>query len=631
MTKPFSFFVCALFCILSLTFAAEKPNIVWIVSEDLSPLVGPYAENQVQTPHIDRLAAEGVSFDNAFAPAPVCAPSRFAIITGRHASAHPGAEGMRGWADLPEPIVFFPQFLREQGYYTANWGKVDYNTGRYLGGDTDLALKAAWNESAHIWEHPGDDAPERGPHWRHRKDPEQPFFQMFNLISTHMSQLFPQERSTKDPLHDPAAVILPPHHPDTPTVRRDWAFFLDRIEEADREVGGILDDLIEDGELDDTIVFWFSDHGGALMRSKRSIFDSGTRVPMVIWFGKNVRHLAPEAKEGRIERLVSLVDLAPSMLNLLGLPIPDYMHGQPFLGKNLPAPAESIFLHRQRMSEHIDLSRAVHDGRFLYIRHYLPRRPLGPPGAFQSRIPAVAEWAGHYGKSDLPAHQRAGLEAKPFEELYDTRTDIHNLANVAENPAYAATLHRLRQALDTRMVNTEDAGLFWTFDPSSTTFETVKSAADLAAKADSSQLPALRDLLRSEIPVLRFWGASGSAELGTAAADLAEDLRPLLHDPEPVVRILAAEALAAQGHWQETYPVFKEALSTSGRPQPSTALWSLNSMLILGPSHFTSLKADIEKLSSGRSFENHAANHVLNFMKDARKPKPSFSIIPLEN
>ncbi len=148
-----------------------QPNIVWIVGEDHSALLGAYGHTQAATPHLDRMAAEGVIYDRAYAPVPICAPARFALITGRYAAAHYGSEGMRGWSDLPEPYVFFPQFFREAGYYTANWGKTDYNTGRYLGGDTDLTLEAAWDGTRFIWEPLGDDAPERGPHWRHRPDP----------------------------------------------------------------------------------------------------------------------------------------------------------------------------------------------------------------------------------------------------------------------------------------------------------------------------------------------------------------------------------------------------------------------------------------------------------------------------
>ncbi len=596
--------------------AAERPNIVWIVSEDHSPLVGAYGFGQVQTPHLDRMAEEGVVFDNAFATSPVCAPARFSLITGRHASAHPGAEGMRGWHDLEEPYLFFPQFLREHGYYTANWGKTDYNTGRYLGGDKDLALEAAWNDTAFIWDELRDDAPERGPHWRNRPDPEMPFFQMFNIVTTHMSRLFPEERP-ENPRHQPADVILPPYHPDTPEVRRDWAHFLDRLEEMDEQVGGIFEDLREDGVLDNTIVFWFSDHGGGLMRSKRFLFDSGTRVPMIVWFGKNYRHLAPETVDGRYAPLVSFVDFAPTVLNLLELPIPDWMHGQPFLGDNLPASRDDVFLHRERMDWHIDLSRAVHDGRYLYIRNYLPRRPLGPPSPFQMRIPSVAQWGEQFGKNELPAHQRAGLAPKPFEQLFDTRFDPHNLSNVAENPAYAQVRARMRQALDRQLEATEDKGLYWNFDHDEVTLQDVREAASTAATAAGpDSISRLRTLLESEHAVLRFWGANGAAELGAEGKALEKELRDLLSDPEPVIRVIAAEALASQGMVELAVPVFGEALKQTGETvayKPSPALWALNIIIALETSQFRELFPEIEPLREGKSLESTAAGIIISF------------------
>lgn len=607
----------ALLSCATILHAAElpRPNIVWIVAEDMSPLIGPYAgPHEVQTPHLDRMAAEGVTYDNAFAPSPVCAPARFALITGRYASSHGDSQGMRGWSNLPRPIEFFPKYLRDAGYYTANWGKTDYNTGRYEGGNVDLALRDAWDGTTFIWKPLGDDAPARGPHWRHRPDPAMPFFQQFNIVSTHMSQLFPEELPGTTPRHDPAMVIIPPYQPDTPTVRKYWAHFYNRLEEMDAQVGGVFDDLREDGVLDDTIVFYFSDHGGGLMRSKRFLYDSGTRVPLIIYFGKNYRHLMPQTTEGRLDCVVDFTDFAPTVLKLLDLPIPEYMHGQPFLAKGVEeAPSrEYAFIHRERMSEHIDLSRGLHDGRFVYLRRYLPQRRLGPPSAFQSRIPAEAEWYELYLNGDLTKMQAQGLEQKPFEELYDSRFDPCNLTNVAENPTYRAVLERMRGALDAQILGTGDTGFYWRMDPAPATLAETMNLAALAAQGNADSESRLIELLSHASPVARFWAAAGIANLTKPAPRALAALRPLAADSQPIVQAMAAEALARHGDLSMAQAVFPELLKISGRPNPSPCLWVLNAMYQLDQKPFARLIPQVEALASGKGEEANAARWVLH-------------------
>ena len=257
----------------------ERPNILWITAEDMSPVLGCYGDKFAITPNIDQLAKESVRYTKAFASAPVCSPSRSCLITGCYPTSL-STQQMRSGFAIPKSMRGFPALLRQRGYYTTNNVKTDYNTGNYA-----EIIKSSWNESSAT------------AHWRQRGDKAQPFFSVFNLMTSHQSRsmVWPYARfkeevqSTLSPgdIHDPNKVPLPPYYPDTPLVRRELARFYDCVTAMDLQVGAILKQLQEDGLAENTIVFFYSDHGSGMPRHKRALLDSGMHVPLLIRFPKN--------------------------------------------------------------------------------------------------------------------------------------------------------------------------------------------------------------------------------------------------------------------------------------------------------------------------------------------------------
>jgi arylsulfatase A-like enzyme len=333
---------------------ADQPNILWLVSEDNDTFLGCYGDPLAHTPTLDRLARQGVLFERCFAQ-PVCAPSRFTLITGMYSVTCGPAEHMRAQGNIPSWLKGFPTYLRKIGYYTSNNAKTDYNA--------PIRPKETW------------DASSKTAHWRNRPDPKQPFFSVFNYEVTHESCLFPvQERKLDFPPMDPAKVRIPPYQPDTPELRADWARYYNHMTLMDEQVAERLKELQEDGLADNTIVFYYSDNGGVLPRSKRFLERSGTHVPLIIYFPPKWRHLAPVAPGSRIQDPVGFVDFAPTILSLAGVKIPDYMMGRAFAGPARNGANEYAFCTRDRMDERYDMMRSLMNYRYLYVHNY--RRPL---------------------------------------------------------------------------------------------------------------------------------------------------------------------------------------------------------------------------------------------------------------
>ncbi len=339
--------VCSLTAAAS--FAAEsRPNILWITCEDMSPNMGCYGDTFAHTPNLDALAARGIRYTHAFSTSGVCAPSRSCLITGVYPSSL-GTHFMRCRGELPEFIRCYSEYLRKAGYYCTNNSKTDYNF---------VHPRSAWDESS------------AKAHWRNRK-PGQPFFAIFNNTDTHESKIRSRgaefarltARLKPEQRHDPAKVKLPPYHADTPEARRDWANDYDLITAMDIESGDLLKQLDEDGVAEDTIVFFYSDHGVGLQRSKRWLYDSGMRVPLIVHFPKKFQHLAPLPSGSVTDRLVSFVDFAPTLLSLAGVPTPMHMQGVAFLGPKAGPPREYVYGIRDRMDERHDIIRAVRDQR----------------------------------------------------------------------------------------------------------------------------------------------------------------------------------------------------------------------------------------------------------------------------
>jgi N-sulfoglucosamine sulfohydrolase len=429
----------------------DRPNILWISAEDISPDLGPYGDAYSSTPVLDRFAAESLRFTRCFTHAGVCAPSRSGLITGMYPNSI-GTHHMRCQA-VPSPVVkCFPEWLRAAGYYCTNNSKTDYQF---------AAPKSAWDANG-----PKAD-------WTGRK-PGQPFFSVINLTTTHESQIRDPSPLTKKLVglltaaeqHGTHWVPLPPYYPDTPVVRRDVARYYDLISAMSGQVQHYLEQLERDGLADNTIVWFWGDHGRGLPRSKRWLYDSGTRVPLLIRTPPRYRQLVfgdrlHLAKPGVVcDDLVAFVDFAPTMLSLCGVPLPEHLQGQPFLGPEAKPPRQYVYGHRDRMDETTDLIRSVRDQRYRYIRNFRPDLPRSQRIAYMDQMPTMQDWRRLHAAGELNGPAADWFAArKPLEELYDTEQDRHEVRNLADDPTHRETLLRLRSACREWMLSIHDLGL----------------------------------------------------------------------------------------------------------------------------------------------------------------------------
>ena len=542
--------------------AGERPNILWITCEDINPYLGCYGDTFAITPNLDKLASEGLLYTNAYATAPVCAPARSCLVTGVYATSL-GTQHLRSDVQLPKKIKCFPQYLRAAGYYCSNNYKKDYNF-------TDINV---WDESSQT------------AHWRNRK-PSQPFFSVFNFTSTHQGQIngsdedfFTKYRSKLKPqeCHDPAKVPLPPYYPDTPVVRKIWTRYYDLITFMDKQVGDLLRRLKDDGLADNTIVFFFADHGLGVPRHKRTLYDSGLHVPLMIRFPARYRNLAPLKAGRKIDRLVSFVDFAPTVLSLAGLPIPGYMQGRPFLGHKTGKPRKYIFGASSRVDEVYEMSRSVRDKRYKYIRNYMPHLPYVQPSEYPDRAEIMKELRRVVKEGRLNETQKLlWQQSKPVEELYDTLDDPHEINNLAESSDHQRILKRMCKVHRKWMAETRDTGLlpeaqmhilaegstpYEIAQPSSKKYRLpcVLLAADLVGKSPED-LPNMLDLLNVPQPAVRYWAVVAIGALGSRAAPAAEKLTELLEDSSPNVRFAAAGTLCKLGHCEHALPVLAKGL-----------------------------------------------------------------------
>lgn len=544
----------------------ERPNILWIVSEDNNPFIGAYGDPLAHTPTINALARKGILFRNAYSNAPVCAPSRFAILTGLHPESCAPANQMRAKGALPAPFQTYPELLRAAGYHCTNNSKTDYNC------DVD---------PARIWDVQG-----AAGHWRSRPEGK-PFMAVFNYETTHESQIF---RTTGGRV-TPGMVTLPPYLPDTPAIRGDFASYYNLMEKLDGQLAARLAELEADGLADDTIIFYYSDNGGVLGRSKRYCYEEGLRCALIVHVPPKWRHLMPAAPGSEISTPVSFVDLAPTVLALAQAPQPAQMHGRPLLGP-AAAPQRYAFAMRNRMDERIDFQRTVTDGRWRYIRNYMPHRPWGQHQAFQWLAKGYQDWETAHRAGTLNAVQDRFFGNKPFEELYDLSNDPHEIANRIDDPAAAKKRAELRRALDEHMLAIHDNG----FLPETMEGEgyvasrnarvyplrRIMSLASAAARGDDADTPMLVKALADAVPVIRYWAATGLLIRGSRAASALTALtNAMRNDASPFVRIVAAEAAARLGNSGEAVPLLAELIDTS--PAWQVQLHALNALTYAGP------------------------------------------------
>ena len=442
---------------------------------------------------------------------------------------------MRSKYSKSDKVRFFPDYLRDAGYYCTNNAKEDYNTAEANG---------IWNESS------------KEAQYKNRKD-DQPFFHVVNIGTSHESSIH-KSIPTSELTHDPMKMILPPYHPDTEEMRHDWAQYYDKITAMDKQVGEILKKLEEDGLAENTIVFYYGDHGGVLARSKRFVYESGTRVPFIVKIPEKYKHLRTEKIGDPINQLISFVDLAPTILSVAGIKIPDHMQGKAFLGEQKRSDPEYAFMFRGRMDERYDMSRSVRDHKYRYIINYMPYRIYGQKLEYLWRAPSIRSWEKAYQEGKCNDIQSVFWNKKPVEELYDTENDPWEVNNLANNPEYSKVLHRLRKANNEWMKSIKDCGFIPEAELNRLSGETAKydymrtgnvplnkiiEAADIAALATNETIPQLIEFLKNDNSAIRYWGATGLLILGKDAISAKEELLIASQDKSPNVRIVAAEAL----------------------------------------------------------------------------------------
>ncbi len=556
---------------------SDKPNILWLSIEDASPHLGCYGDPYATTPHVDRLAEEGVLYRNAFTTAGVCAPSRSAIITGMYQTSL-GTHHMRCRAELPEPVHPFPVYLRQAGYYCTNNSKEDYQ----------------FTTPENTWDESSSEA-----HWKNRPERGQPFFAVFNYNGCHESGIANDakyERVTEGlDRHDRDLVSgsLPPYYPDTPVTREDWGRYYDVMTAMDRWVGEHLAALEEAGLADNTIVMFWSDHGVGLPRAKRWLYDSGIRVPLIVRIPQSFRQDTQGEPGTETDELVSLMDLGPTVLNLAAQGVPTHMQGHPFLGIDLPDPRRYIFGARDRMDERYDIIRAVRDERFKYIRNYEPFKPY-----YQyMNTPEKGRTMQEIRRVEAEATASEGVAAflvqtKPAEELYDTVNDPHEMNNLANDSEFSEVLGRMRQAHDQWVVETRDLGLIpeaeinarqekagsaWGIlqtEGSADLMGQIRDTASLSLQG-IEMLTQLEEAVSNEDSAVRYWAAIGIGNLGEAGASAAALMESLLADPSENVRIAAARALCRMDRPKRALPVLVAILdegSQWARVQASNVL-----------------------------------------------------------
>ncbi|MDB4725692.1 sulfatase-like hydrolase/transferase, partial [Akkermansiaceae bacterium] len=512
--------------------ANDRPNILWLSAEDINDHFGCYGDPHAVTPNLDQLATEGVRYTNAYTAAGVCAPCRSTIITGMYQTTI-GTMHMRSSATMPESIKAFPNYLREAGYYCTNNSKKDYQ----------------FKESKDTWDTSSSKA-----HWSKRNESSQPFFAVFNFTGCHESgientskyqtvtkKLSPSERQNPEKFTN-----LPPYYPDTPIVREDWKRNYELITAMDSWVGDHIQRLKDDGLYEDTIIIYWSDHGVGLPRAKRWLYDSGTRVPLIVRIPEKWR-IKEQAKPGSVDdQLISSLDFGITTLNLANLPAPLITQGRAFLGKDLSPPRDYIYGARDRMDERYDIIRSVRDKRYRYIRNYEPLKPyfqyMNTPekGATMRELRRIAS------EGDMPPAMKLFMaDRKPVEEFYDLKNDPHEINNLIDDPAQKETLTRFRKAHTQWIKDTRDLGLIPEPEMelrekqagsryailANTTDKTLPERLGKMANLASSgpeALPALLTDLKDQDSAVRYWAATGIGNIGIESKEAVNSCATLL-------------------------------------------------------------------------------------------------------
>ena len=527
--------------------SAQQPNILWLTTEDNGPELGCYGDAYATTPNIDALAAKGMLYSLAWSTAPVCAPARTTIISGMYPPAT-GAEHMRSFVPAPASMKAYPEYLKRAGYYVTNNSKEDYNL----------------NTPENLWHESSNRA-----HWKNRPT-DSPFFAVFNYTISHESQV---RKRPHEPMHNPDEFKVPPYQPDDPLIRQDWAQFYDVVTQADAKCGEALAEVEAAGLADDTIVLYYGDHGAGIASHKRNPMNRGLHVGMVVYIPEKFAHLRPPEYTigGRSDRLVNFVDLAPTLLSLIGVEPPDWMQGHAFLGPHVAAPPDYMFGFRGRMDERTDFVRTVTDGRYVYIRNFRPDLPAGQRVDYQFTNPGNQRWLDLFNAGKTNAVQSAFFLPTPPEQLFDLREDPHEINNLADAPAHRAVKDRMASALFQQLEKIRDLGFLpeaelhrrtagqspfdWARQPGNYDLKRIHLIASAATLGKPISSAKISTQLADPEPAIRYWTLRGLGyQAGASAIKSSADLKPyrqtlvaLLEDESPDVAVTAADLLVRFG------------------------------------------------------------------------------------
>lgn len=524
------------------------PNILWVTIEDLSPMLGVYGDANANTPHLDAFAKRSIRYTNAFSTAPVCSPSRSCIITGYYGSSL-GTQHLRSEASIPGTIIPYPKYLRKAGYFTSNNVKEDYN----------FIDNTIWDQSSNT------------AHWRQRK-PGQPFFSIFNLMLTHQSGIFGNDEEYEKRISqflphvsrtNPDKLKLPPYYPDTPEIRKLWARYYTNVSIVDYQFSKFLQDLEEDGLTENTIVFFYSDHGTGVPRHKRALYDSGMKIPFMVHVPEKYAskyHFKPGTVN---DDLISFIDLAPTLLKLVGFQQPKTYPGNSILStKPVRSPAY-LYGAADRVDEGFDVARSIRTKQYLYIRNYLPHLPLLQRNWYTDNSEIMKALNQVRSSPDLTQAQKAMFAStRSVEELYDVAKDPYQLHNLATDKRHVGVIRKMRETLTKEILKNHDTG----FAPEpelirlsqvSTPFEfsqdqrkfplsTILAACDLMLKPQASEKD-IAPFLTHKNGLVRYWAVIAARQMVENKAILKPYLRKLLQDAVPTVQVEAATLLAEWG------------------------------------------------------------------------------------
>ncbi len=635
--KIYNLFVISILLVLSFGCkpkTKKKPNILWITIEDTSPqFIGCYGNENASTPVIDKLADEGVRFTNAFSTGTVCSASRSTIITGARTFTT-GTGHQRSQYPIPNYIKGFPHYLKQLGYYTSNNSKTDYN----IANEKDF-IKESWDESSNKAT------------WRNRKE-GQPFFSVFNFAESHQSRTMSwtyeqykkyvwDELPAGDRIAD-NAFDMPPFYNDTPEMRKQFARVYNSIKLTDNRIGELLQKLEEDKLKENTIIFFYADHGEGIPRAKTNGINLGYRVPFVAWFPEKFKHLSPwKTKGSTTNDLISFEDLGPSMIDLLGGKVPGYMKGEKLFNGNSKAKKELQLLSTDRVDNGLDLVRSVTDGKYVYSRNYMPFIPEVRYINYLEIADITKHMRSDLKNGKLNALQSGLFDERPYEVLYDIENDTWETNNLASNPKYKSVIDSMRQYMDTELLKAKDIMFMpeyemakisktqtayeYRLDKTKYKFDEIYKVASLSGKKGEEVTKAQVAYLNHKNNIVRYWASIGLMSQDKAfLQSYQKQLNKALLDNYPPVAITISALLYQKFDNNSSAIEVLNKYSKSSNDDWQLSLMCINSMLYFKDR--TPFETTVTELLKRPKLKGHVKNACHDFINSQKFRKEIYIV-----